>query len=166
MNTADLVAHFGPYLATFIFSLLSAVIPFLNLEFYLATVSAIAPNSLTYLTIILLIATLSHMIGKGVLYGAGRGVVKISWNNHKFSPKQIKKLQLRMEKLQTHNSAFLFFSGVTGLPPFYLVTIIAGTLKINFWNFFICGFAGRLIRLAFVLALPQLIKSLILIPWR
>jgi membrane protein YqaA with SNARE-associated domain len=163
MNTSDLVAQFGPYLATFIFSLLSAVIPFLNLEFYLGAISAVAPNSLNYLTIILFIATFAHMIGKGLLYGAGRGVVKISWNKNwnkkKFSIKQIEELQLKMEKSQAKNSAFLFFSGVTGLPPFYLVTILAGTLKINFWNFFICGFAGRLIRLAFVLALPQLIKQ-------
>jgi membrane protein YqaA with SNARE-associated domain len=166
MNTSDLVAQFGPYLATFIFSFLSAVIPVLNLEFYLATVSAVAPNSLMYLTLILFIATFSHMIGKGLLYGAGRGIVKISWKNKKFSTKQIKELQLKMKQSPAKNSVFLFFSGITGLPPFYLVTIIAGTLKINFWNFFICGFAGRLIRLAFVLALPQLIKSLIHIPWQ
>lgn len=162
MNTPDLIEQFGPYLATFIFSVFSALIPFLNLEFYLAAVSAVAPNSLTYLTAILLIATFGHMIAKGILYGTGRGVLKISVNNSsssKFSTKQIKELQLKMEKSRARNSAFLFFSGVTGLPPFYLVAILAGTLKLNFWNFFICGFAGRLIRLAFVLALPQLIKQ-------
>ena len=161
MNTPDLIEQFGPYLATFIFSVFSALIPFLNLEFYLAAVSAVAPNSLTYLTAILFIATFGHMIAKGILYGTGRGVLKISLNqsNGKFSTKQIKELQLKMEKSRARNSAFLFFSGVTGLPPFYLVAILAGTLKLNFWNFFICGFAGRLIRLAFVLALPQLIKQ-------
>ena len=161
MNTPALIEQFGPYLATFIFSVFSALIPFLNLEFYLAAVSAVAPNSLTYLTAILFIATFGHMIAKGILYGTGRGVLKISWNqsNSKFSTKQIKELQLKMEKTRARNSAFLFFSGVTGLPPFYLVAILAGTLKLNFWNFFICGFAGRLIRLAFVLALPQLIKQ-------
>ena len=159
MNTPELIDQFGPYLATFIFSVFSALIPFLNLEFYLAAVSAVAPNSLAYLTTILFIATFGHMIAKGILYGTGRGVLKISWNNSKFSTKQIKELQLKMEKSRARNSAFLFFSGVTGLPPFYLVAILAGTLKLNFWNFFVCGFAGRLIRLAFVLALPQLIKQ-------
>ena len=159
MNTPELIEQFGPYLATFIFSVFSALIPFLNLEFYLAAVSAVAPTSLTYLTAILFIATFGHMIAKGILYGTGRGVLKLSVNNSKFSTKQIKELQLKMEKSRARNSAFLFFSGVTGLPPFYLVAILAGTLKLNFWNFFICGFAGRLIRLAFVLALPQLIKQ-------
>ena len=159
MSIPDLIQAFGPYVATFIFSVFSALIPFLNLEFYLAAVSAIAPNSLKFLTIILFIATFGHMIAKGLLYATGRGMLKLSWNNHKFGTQQIKELQLKMEKMEGKTSAFLFFSGVTGLPPFYLVSILAGTLKLNFWNFFAFGFAGRLIRLAFVLALPQLIKQ-------
>ena len=159
MTIPELIEQFGPYLATFIFSIFSALIPFLNLEFYLAAVSAIAPESLTFLTIILFIATFGHMIAKGILYGTGRGVLKLSVNNDKYGIKQVKELQLKMEKMDEKTSAFLFFSGVTGLPPFYLVAILAGTLKINFWNFFVFGFAGRWIRLAVVLALPQIIKE-------
>lgn len=159
MNASQLIEQFGPFLATFIFSVFSALIPFLNLEFYLVAVSAVSPNSLSFLTAILFIATLGHMIAKGILYGTGRGAIKLSVSNNKFSTKQIKELQLKMEENRSRNGAFLFFSGVTGLPPFYLVAILAGMLKLNFWNFFICGFAGRLIRLAFVLALPQLIKQ-------
>ncbi|GAB4538265.1 MAG: hypothetical protein Tsb0014_27780 [Pleurocapsa sp.] len=159
MNISDLIEQFGPYIATFIFSVFSALIPFLNLEFYLAAVSAIAPDSWRFLTIILFIATFGHMIAKGILYCTGRGALKLSWKKKKFGTQQIKELQLKMEKMGSKTSAFLFFSGVTGLPPFYLVAILAGTLKINFWNFFVFGFVGRLIRLAFVLALPQLIKQ-------
>ena len=159
MNSTELIEQFGPYLATFIFSIFSALIPFLNLEFYLLAVSAIAPESLRFLGIILLIATFGHMIAKGVLYGTGRGALKLSWQQKKIGVTQLKRLQLRMEKLEGQYSAFLFFSGATGLPPFYLVAIVSGMLKINFVNFFAFGFAGRLIRLAAVLALPQLIKE-------
>ena len=159
MNTTELIEQFGPYLATFIFSIFSALIPFLNLEFYLLAVSAVVPDSLKFLTEILFIATFGHMIAKGILYCTGRGILKLSWQNPKIGVQQFKQLQMRMEKLEGQSSAFLFFSGVTGLPPFYLVAIAAGALKMNFINFFVFGFAGRLVRLAFVLALPQLIKE-------
>jgi membrane protein YqaA with SNARE-associated domain len=159
MTIPDLIEQFGPYFATFIFSIFSALIPFVNLEFYLVVVSAIAPDSWSFLTIILFIATSGHMIAKGILYGTGRGVLNFSLNNDKYGIKQIRELHLKMEKMEGKTNAFLFFSGVTGLPPFYLVAILAGTLRINFWNFFVFGFLGRAIRLAIVLALPQLLKE-------
>ena len=159
MNSTELIEQFGPYLATFIFSTVCALIPFLNLELYLLTVSALAPESLKFLGAILFIATWGHMLAKGILYAAGRGVLNLSWQNQKIEVQQLKQLKLRMEKLEGQSSAFLFFSGVTGVPPFYLVTIVAGMLEMNFINFFFFGFAGRLIRLAIVLALPQLIKE-------
>ena len=159
MTIPDLIEQFGPYFGTFIFSILSSLIPLLNLEFYLTVVSALGPNSLNFLIMILFIATFGHMIGKAMLYVTGLGVLKIPVKNKEFYRKKIQELQLKMEKIESKSSAFIFFSGVTGLPPFYLVAFLAGTLRIPLWNFLIFGSVGRLLRLTFVLALPQLIKN-------
>ena len=146
MNTPDLIEQFGPYLATFIFSVFSALIPFLNLEIYLAAVSAVAPNSLIYLTAILFIATFGHMIAKGILYGTGRGVLKISVNNSnsKFSTKQIKELQLKMEKSRARNSAFLFFSGVTRIASFLPSGDFGGDSQTQFLELLYLWFRGQI----------------------
>ena len=48
-------------------------------------------------------------------------------------------------------------SALTGLPPFYLVSIAAPALGVRFGTFLAMGLAGRLLRFAVLVALPQLV---------
>jgi membrane protein YqaA with SNARE-associated domain len=50
-------------------------------------------------------------------------------------------------------------SAVVGIPPFYVTTVAAGAVGMNFAFFLVVGFIGRLIRFALVVALPQMAKA-------
>ena len=55
----------------------------------------------------------------------------------------------------------LLASALVGVPPFYVVSIIAGTMKIKVWQFFSIGFMGRLIRFSILLFLPQIVAGIL-----
>jgi pimeloyl-ACP methyl ester carboxylesterase len=52
----------------------------------------------------------------------------------------------------------LFLSSVVGLPPFYLVTAICGTLRMPLRHFVVLATTGRAIRFATLMLLPQLFR--------
>ena len=47
-------------------------------------------------------------------------------------------------------------SAVTGLPPFYAISVAAGVLRLRFVLFFALGLAGRTLRFAAVFVVPRL----------
>lgn len=55
----------------------------------------------------------------------------------------------------------VFTSALTGLPPFYVVSVAAGTLGFRPGPFLLAGFAGRLLRFGAVFALPGLLAWVI-----
>jgi len=48
----------------------------------------------------------------------------------------------------------LAISSTVGLPPFYLVALAAGALKIGFRTFCIMGLVGRTLRFGVIAAIP------------
>jgi membrane protein YqaA with SNARE-associated domain len=69
-------------------------------------------------------------------------------------------MQARMEAKPTAGKVLYSVSAVVGLPPFYVTTLAAGAVGMNFTFFLVVGFIGRLIRFAAVVALPGLAKGL------
>jgi membrane protein YqaA with SNARE-associated domain len=72
-------------------------------------------------------------------------------------------LDAASQKLQSSKvgpGGFVFVSASTGFPPFYGVSILAGTLRIPFPIFFFPGTVGRLIRFALMVLFPQVFKDL------
>ena len=62
----------------------------------------------------------------------------------------------RLERWKQRPYFVYGLSSVTGLPPFYLVSLAAGALRIKFTWFCVIGFAGRAVRFAVIVALPWL----------
>jgi membrane protein YqaA with SNARE-associated domain len=52
----------------------------------------------------------------------------------------------------------MFASAFSGWPPFYLVSLAAGTLRQPFAPFFAAGFAGRFLRFGLLVLLPQAVR--------
>jgi membrane protein YqaA with SNARE-associated domain len=57
--------------------------------------------------------------------------------------------------------ALVFTSALTGLPPFYAVSVAAGMLGFRPGPFLAAGLAGRLLRFGAVFALPGLVAWVI-----
>lgn len=131
-----------------------ALIPFLNTEVYLIGASAMAPRALWVPLVVS--GTIGAMAGKVLLYYAGRGVVKLPGGRVQ---RGLARMQARMEEKPLVGKLLYAASAVVGVPPFYVTTVAAGAVGMNFMFFLVVGFFGRLIRFALVVALPQMAKA-------
>jgi membrane protein YqaA with SNARE-associated domain len=142
----------GTVTATFFFSLLSGVIPILNVEAYLLSVSALAPGAT--LAPVVLAAAAGPMAAKSLLYLSGRGLLRLPMRRAR---EQVDKLSARIASFRGGSSMLVLVSAVTGIPPFYGVSLAAGALRLRFAAFFAAGSAGRLVRFAVVFLVPRMV---------
>lgn len=159
MNISELITQFGPYAATFIFCIFSGLVPVINAELYLVSISPLLSDSLVQLITIVLLATLGQMVAKSLMFFASQGAVTISTKKQP-SQAKIDQVRQKMQKWGNQSNWFIFISGWSGFPPFFIVSIVSGMLKLKFVNFFMFGSAGRFIRFSLCVGLPQLLKQL------
>lgn len=153
------VSLVGTVLATFGFCVLSAVIPFLNAELYLLAASALAPRSMAVALVVA--ASLGQMAGKTVMYFAGRGAVRLPGARLR---RMVAAAQARYAQHDTRGreavgGAMILVSAFVGLPPFYVVSVACGMLRVPFVQFFALGLVGRLARFGVIVLAPQLVKA-------
>lgn len=140
-------------LATFGYSIASAIIPVFNSEIYLLGVSALARPGL--MPAVVVVASLGQMIGKAAMYHAGRGALRIrSRRLHE----AVAAVEARYRERHALGDALIFASSVVGIPPFYLISVACGLFEVPFVRFFAIGLAGRLIRFTLIVAAPQLVR--------
>jgi membrane protein YqaA with SNARE-associated domain len=156
IQTDILARPFGLYLATYVVCFVSGFVPLVNTELYLLSVSTLGTLPLAFpLT---LAAALGQMTAKCLLYLAGRGVLKIPLGRYEG------RLQAAHAALEGHRSRthiFLFTSAFSGVPPFYLVSILAGSLRVRFGGFLAAGLAGRFVRFGLCVIVPQIFRLLL-----
>jgi membrane protein YqaA with SNARE-associated domain len=73
------------------------------------------------------------------------------------SPAQLPAIERARARIATwRRRPYVVFaiSSTVGLPPFYLVSIVAGSMKIGFRAFCAIGLVGRTLRFAVVVAIP------------
>jgi membrane protein YqaA with SNARE-associated domain len=159
MNPATLVAQFGPYAATLIVAFLSGLIPFLNLELYLVAVAAITPGSHP-LWSLGAVAGFGQILAKSLMFWGG-GAAARRRAERNYSQDRIERLRRRMAAMNPWVLlGTTFVSALVGVPPFFLVSILAGALGMNFWLFFLTGLIGRCLRLILIVESPHAIMGL------
>jgi membrane protein YqaA with SNARE-associated domain len=65
---------------------------------------------------------------------------------------------LRLETRPASALGITFASALVGVPPFFLVSIVAGALNVAFARFLVAGTAGRLIHFTLVAFVPELLR--------
>lgn len=70
------------------------------------------------------------------------------------------KWSARFETRPRRAALLVLVSSLTGLPPFFLMTLVAGAVKMNLALFLTAGTTGRLLRFGALVTLPQLVLSL------
>lgn len=136
-------ATVGIYLATLIVSVLSGLIPLVNGEVYLIAAILVAGDPPIALVLALLVAV-GQMIAKIGLYYTARGAARLG-RKARLGAK-LDQAQALAERWRGKPLTVLFVSAVTGLPPFYLVSLLAGVLEIRFGTFVALGLVGRVLR--------------------
>lgn len=140
----------GIYLTTFLFSLVGGVVPFLNVEAYLLSLSALSPQ--TAVAPVALAAAMGQMAAKSLLYLTGRGLLRLPLGGKR---DRIGEAAARLSNAECGAMSLVLVSAITGIPPFYAVSVAAGFLRLRFGRFLALGCCGRLLRFAAVLILPR-----------
>jgi membrane protein YqaA with SNARE-associated domain len=131
----------------------SALIPVLNIEAYLAIRTAV--SDVDSIWALALAAALGQMLGKLVWYRLGASSLGWGWVRRKVE-KPKAKARLELWRARTHQrpvvaGALVLVSGFSGLPPFAVLSVLAGQLRMNVMLFFTLGLLGRWLRFATVL---------------
>ena len=140
-------------LTTFAYCVVSAVVPFANAEIYLLSAAALAPRELALPLAVA--AALGQMAGKIVMYLAGRGAVRLPGERMR---RALENVRATYTDRAAVGGLVLFASATAGIPPFYIVTIAAGVMRVPIARFITIGLIGRLIRFGTLVMFPNLLK--------
>jgi membrane protein YqaA with SNARE-associated domain len=98
-------------------------------------------------------AALGQMTAKSLLYLAGRGLLRLPFQR---TSDRIRKATARLAGAEGGAMTLVLVSALTGIPPFYGMSLAAGVLRLRFGRFLCVGCGGRFLRFAAVFALPRL----------
>jgi membrane protein YqaA with SNARE-associated domain len=131
----------------------SAVVPLVNIEAYLGVRASVAATGSVWL--LGFAAALGQMLGKLVWYYLGASSLSWRWVKRRI---ETPKAQARLERWRTRTherpvvaGGLVFVSGATGFPPFAILAVLAGQLRMQVALFFSLGLVGRWLRFAAVL---------------
>ncbi|MEP7088633.1 MAG: VTT domain-containing protein [Nocardioidaceae bacterium] len=142
---------------------LSALVPLVNIEVILAARGATADAG--GLWTLAFAAALGQMGGKVVWYYLGANALSWGWVRKKVeTPKALARLEkwrTRTQRRPVVTSVLVLASAASGFPPFAIVAVLAGQLRMRLVLFFVLGLAGRWVRFAAVLGGAEWIKHLV-----
>jgi membrane protein YqaA with SNARE-associated domain len=131
----------------------SALVPLVNIETYLSVRGAVA--GVEGLWLLSLAAAVGQMLGKVVWYYLGANSLSWGWVRKRA---ETPKAQARLElwRSRTHERPLLagslvLVSAFSGFPPFAILAVLAGQLRMSLTLFFVLGLLGRWARFAAVL---------------
>lgn len=120
--------------------LLGGVMPWINSEIAVAGAAALLPASAV--PVLVLLCTAAQMTAKCGLYSVTR------WAPHRL-PERGRRLLDRAERYRERKRVLglaVFSGALVAIPPFYLVTLACGVLRLPFMVFAIAGVTGTATR--------------------
>jgi len=131
-----------------------AILPFSPAEPLLVGIAAVAKPWL--LIPMVALATLSSMAAKTLVY-AGSGKVERALSPRKRAI--LERMRSRLAGRRGLQIATVFLSATCGLPPFYMVTLVCGVLRLPIGDYLLAGTTGRAVRFSGIVMLPQLFAA-------
>lgn len=144
------------WLTTFGVCVVGSIIPLVNTEIYVISVSALSPSE--FVLPLVLAASCGQMAGKVAMFYAGRGILRMRSDKIRA---RVAAVRAKLEARPSIAGITLFSSATVGLPPLYVVSIACGTVGMSLLPFIMIGFVGRVIHFAVVAIIPQYAKLLI-----
>ncbi len=155
MDILHLATQHGAYVSLALVSFVSAVFPLVNAELAVVALAAALPSPNLFLLV--LVATGAQMAGKSTMYWLARTGARSARNRY---PGAVERWGDRFRGSRKSVAGLLFVSSASGLPPFYLISALAGTFRTSFAAFLLVGTAGRFLRFATLGLFPVVVKSI------
>ncbi|HET6627737.1 MAG TPA: VTT domain-containing protein [Nocardioidaceae bacterium] len=131
----------------------SALVPLINIEAYLGLRAAVA--DVDDLWRLGFVAAFGQMAGKVIWYYIGASSLDWGWVKRRVEqPKaqaRLLKWRTRTEERPVIAGLLVFVSALTGFPPFAILAVLAGQLRMSLTLFLVIGLAGRWLRFVAVL---------------
>ncbi|MPV36602.1 YqaA family protein [Georgenia subflava] len=148
-------------LASFFYCLLSAVAVVLPAEVYVVGVALatdVAPGWLA------LAAALGQVAGKMLYYLVGRGVLDVARLRRRGTAggrwaQRMTTVERWCEEHVWGPSAVTLVSAFAGLPPYAIVSVLAGSVRMRWWLFALLSVLGRFARFWAILQVPHLLPD-------
>ncbi len=147
--------HLALILSTMVGCFIGSLVPVINTELIVLAAAAAAPPELA--VALVLVASISQMAAKSLLYLAGTGLLRLPLG---WMGRHVEQALAKAQAQQAASGTLLFTSASTGFPPFYVMSVASGALRIDFRRFLVVGFLGRTLRFAVLVAFPVVIKTL------
>jgi len=148
-------ADFWPTaLAYFGLSIVSAVIPWVNAELVMISAVPLAASS-TALAALVVVVSAGQMTGKAAMYWLSR---KSARPRSPLAQRAVDRWRARLQQRPRSALAVIFLSALVGFPPFFVVSLAAGAIGVEFRRFFAAGAVGRLVHFTVVACIPELLR--------
>jgi membrane protein YqaA with SNARE-associated domain len=155
MDYLQVALEHGAYVTLAVVSFVSAIFPVINAELAMVGLVAALPNP--NVLPLVAVATGAQMIGKSMMYWVGRRGSRLASGRY---AQAMDRWEHRFRGSARRVGLLVFVSSASGLPPFYLISTLAGTFRTSFSSFLLMGSAGRFLHFAALGLFPGAIKSL------
>jgi membrane protein YqaA with SNARE-associated domain len=141
----------------------SALVPVVNIEAYLGVRGSV--GGLGNVWLLGFAAALGQMVGKVVWYYLGASSLSWGWVRRRIeTPKAMERLE--RWRSRTHQRPLLagslvFASALSGFPPFAILAVLAGQLRMSLVLFLVLGLLGRWLRFTAVLGGAEWLSGLL-----
>ena len=150
-------------LTTLVVAFGSAVIPFINIEAYLAAVGVAVKEVGVWW--VAAAAAVGQTAGKVALYYAAEWAMNLPWLKKKMAtPKWQASYERWAARVREHpgqTAALLFASASLGFPPLYVMAVLAGQLRVQIGLFVSTCLVGRYIRFLVILGAADWLVGLV-----
>jgi len=137
----------------FLLALIAGFLPLISVE--LALIAYAATHGSTGLLLALAVAAAAGMmVGKTCFFLGGRSA--LDWHERRSRPRRLRlpRFLSRATSRPQVAAATVFVSAATGVPPFAVVSPLAGSWRLRLSSFFVMGFAGKSARFAGIALVP------------
>jgi membrane protein YqaA with SNARE-associated domain len=137
--------------ACFALAIVSALLPWVNAELMLLAVAA-PMTSIADLLALVLAVTAGQVSGKAALYWIARRATSQSPSGR--IGRAVGRWREACDRRQRSTQTMMTMSAIFGLPPFYVTTVAAGALRVDFARFLIAAIFGRFLHFSAVALAP------------
>jgi membrane protein YqaA with SNARE-associated domain len=143
--------------AAFLVALLSGLVPVLNIEVYL--VGAAVTVDARVLLPMALAAALGQTLGKLPYYYVGRGTISLPWLRRKAATpgrwaERAERWRGKAERRPVWGLGLVALSSFASVPPFFVVAVLAGVVRVNVGLFAAITFVTRTARFLILVYAP------------
>jgi membrane protein YqaA with SNARE-associated domain len=148
MNLDAVGAELGIYLGTFLYCFVAGLVPVVNAELWVIGVAGLVARP-GPLPAVVVLAAAGQMVAKVLLYYAALGAVSLPTGRYQ---QKVERARAWIARWKERPKWVLAASALTGLPPFYVISLLAGALGVRLRTFVAIGMSGRVTRFALIAA--------------